>query len=220
MAQNVDVLILCIFVTTLSFCVSHVLGKSYEYVTCGSALKLLNTGHNVRLHSHDVKYGSGSGQQSVTAVESADDHNSYWRVRSKMGSNCVRGSPIKCGSVIRLTHLNTNKNLHSHHFQSPLSHNLEVSAFGDSGEGDEGDLWTVVCSTTYWRRADKVRLRHVVTNYYLHVSGDSYGRPISGQREVSGYSSPSDLNQWKAAEGIFLKPTDAGLESRGIHDEL
>ena len=40
------------------FCVT-----AYEYVTCGSALKLLNTGHNVRLHSHDVKYGSGSGQQ-------------------------------------------------------------------------------------------------------------------------------------------------------------
>lgn len=30
-----------------------------DYVTCGSLLKLLNTRHNVRLHSHDVKYGSG-----------------------------------------------------------------------------------------------------------------------------------------------------------------
>lgn len=29
-------------------------------VTCGSLLKLLNTRHNVRLHSHDVKYGSGN----------------------------------------------------------------------------------------------------------------------------------------------------------------
>ena len=47
-------------------------------------------------------------------------------------------APIKCGSIIRLTHLNTNRNLHSHHFQSPLSRNLEVSAFGDSGTGDEG----------------------------------------------------------------------------------
>lgn len=28
-------------------------------VTCGSVLKLLNTRHNVRLHSHEVKYGSG-----------------------------------------------------------------------------------------------------------------------------------------------------------------
>ena len=35
----------------------------YEFVTCGSSLKLLNTYNNVRLHSHDVKYGSGSGQQ-------------------------------------------------------------------------------------------------------------------------------------------------------------
>ena len=35
----------------------------YYYVTCGSSLKLFNPYHNVRLHSHDVKYGSGSGQQ-------------------------------------------------------------------------------------------------------------------------------------------------------------
>ena len=51
---------------------------------------------------------------------------------------CLCRAPIKCGSVIRLTHLNTNRNLHSHHFQSPLSRNLEVSAFGENGEGDEG----------------------------------------------------------------------------------
>lgn len=29
-------------------------------VTCGSVLKLFNTQHRVRLHSHDVKYGSGA----------------------------------------------------------------------------------------------------------------------------------------------------------------
>lgn len=29
-------------------------------VTCGSVLKLLNTHHRVRLHSHDIKYGSGA----------------------------------------------------------------------------------------------------------------------------------------------------------------
>jgi len=35
----------------------------FKYVTCGSVVKLLNNQHNVRLHSHEVKYGSGSGQQ-------------------------------------------------------------------------------------------------------------------------------------------------------------
>lgn len=44
---------------------------------------------------------------------------------------------------------------------------------------------------------------------YLHMSGDTYGRPIHGQREVSAYPSPSDLNYWQAAEGIYVKPTEA-----------
>ena len=43
---------------------------------------------------------------------------------------------------------------------------------------------------------------------YLHVSGDSFGRPISGQREVSGYPSPSELNYWQAQEGIFVTPSE------------
>lgn len=38
---------------------------SYDYVTCISSLKLINSYHSVRLHSHDVKYGSGSGQQVI-----------------------------------------------------------------------------------------------------------------------------------------------------------
>lgn len=34
-------------------------GGEVSAVTCGSVLKLLNTRHSVRLHSHEVKYGSG-----------------------------------------------------------------------------------------------------------------------------------------------------------------
>ncbi len=41
----------------------YMFGKGFQYVTCGSSVKLANQDHNVRLHSHDVKYGSGSGQQ-------------------------------------------------------------------------------------------------------------------------------------------------------------
>ena len=50
-------------------------------------------------------------------------------------------NPIKCGQTIRLGHAATKRNLHSHHFTSPLSHNLEVSAFGENGEGDEGEYF-------------------------------------------------------------------------------
>ncbi|XP_004747041.1 stromal cell-derived factor 2 isoform X3 [Mustela nigripes] len=116
---------------------SAVGASNLAVVTCGSVVKLLNTRHNVRLHSHDVRYGSGSGQQSVTGVTSVDDSNSYWRIRGKTATVCERGTPIKCGQPIRLTHVNTGRNLHSHHFTSPLSGNQEVSAFGEEGEGEQ-----------------------------------------------------------------------------------
>eukprot|EP00914_Ancora_sagittata_P000030 GHVO01000354.1.p1 GENE.GHVO01000354.1~~GHVO01000354.1.p1 ORF type:complete len:139 (-),score=1.07 GHVO01000354.1:112-528(-) len=133
---------------------------------------------------------------------------------------CPRGTPVKCGQTVRLLHVTTRKNLHSHHFQSPLSRNLEVSAFGSDGLGDEGDHWSVSCSGNYWLRDDKIRLRHVVTDHYLHVSGDSFGRPIHGQREVSAYSAANELNYWKAAEGIFVKPLDGPGSEDYIHDEF
>nr|BAJ96410.1 predicted protein [Hordeum vulgare subsp. vulgare] len=47
-------------------------------VTYGSTVKLMHEKTKVRLHSHDVAYGSGSGQQSVTGFPEIDDSNSYW----------------------------------------------------------------------------------------------------------------------------------------------
>ena len=65
----------------------------------------------------------------------------------------------ECGQKIRLEHLTTARNLHSHHFSSPLSNSQEVSAFGDDGDGDTGDVWTVVCDTDVWRRDDTVMFK-------------------------------------------------------------
>uniref|UniRef100_A0A8C5T4U4 Stromal cell derived factor 2 n=1 Tax=Malurus cyaneus samueli TaxID=2593467 RepID=A0A8C5T4U4_9PASS len=166
-------------------------------------------GNNVRLHSHDVRYGSGSGQQSVTGVSAADDGNSYWR----------RGTPVRCGQAIRLTHLGTGRNLHSHRFTSPLSGNQEVSAFGEAGEGDYLDDWTVVCSGTYWVRDDEVRFQHTSTDVFLSVTGEQYGRPIHGQKEVHGMASSSQNNYWKVMEGIFMQPSEA-FQTEQYHAEL
>ena len=46
-------------------------------------MKLQNIYHKIRLHSHDVKYGSGSGQQSVTGTEVKEDVNSHWAIKGK-----------------------------------------------------------------------------------------------------------------------------------------
>ena len=41
-------------------------------------------------------------------------------------AECVQGTPIKSGTAVRLQHVATRRWLHSHHFPSPLSQNLEV----------------------------------------------------------------------------------------------
>ncbi|NXO92355.1 SDF2L protein, partial [Certhia brachydactyla] len=187
--------------------------------TCGSVLDFshvfLNWGSGMSLVSFN-SIQTGSGQQSVTGVEASDDANSYWRIRGKSDSSCQRGTPVKCGQAIRLTHVNTGKNLHTHHFPSPLSNNQEVSAFGDDGEGDDLDFWIVQCSGTYWEREDAVRFKHVGTEVFLSITGEQYGHPIRGQREVHGMSAANHHNYWKAMEGVFIKPSLDPAK----HDEL
>ncbi|KRY61152.1 Stromal cell-derived factor 2 [Trichinella britovi] len=43
--------------------ICEVFGETDDYIGCTSVVKLLNVKIDRRLHSHDVRYGSGSGQQ-------------------------------------------------------------------------------------------------------------------------------------------------------------
>ena len=53
------------------------------------------------------------------------------------------------------------------------------------------------------------------------MNGDVYGRPIQGQREVSGHPHTNEKNYWQAAEGIFIKPAPKpNTEARAVHDEF
>ena len=53
--------------------------------------------------SHEITWGTGSGQQSITSVgRDLDDANSMWVVKAGHGKQCTRGEPIRCNSVIRL----------------------------------------------------------------------------------------------------------------------
>lgn len=65
----------------------------------------------------------------MTGVTAVEDSNSYWSVRGTSDAACHRGAPVLCGQNIRLTHVNTGRNLHSHYFTSPLSSNQVLIFF-------------------------------------------------------------------------------------------
>lgn len=189
-------------------------GEGYEFVTCGSTIKLSHEPSKYRLHSHEVQYGTGSQQQSVTMVKALDDPNSLWTVAGDLDKGCVRGSKIEAGKVIRLQHVSTKRWLHSHKgFASPLSNNQEVSAFGGKEDSNTADHWKVEPENNgkFWEREKGVRLKHVDTNMYLHATGThQYSRPIDGQREVCATGKASNMNKWVATEGFYLKTSKKG----------
>ncbi|KNE62404.1 hypothetical protein AMAG_07626 [Allomyces macrogynus ATCC 38327] len=175
----------------------------FAKVTCGAVIKLSHVPSGFKLHSHNVRYGSGSGQQSVTALPNRDDPSSLWLVKKGWGESCTRGEPIPCGSTIRLMHVATRTHLHSHQHASPLSGNQEISAY--SGD-DTGDNWTLKCkSGKVWLRESPIGLVHEGTGRHL-ATGEQYmfQRPIAGQLEVHGARSASSESEWMAQEGLYF----------------
>ena len=92
-------------------------------------------------------------------------------------------------------------------FQSPLSHNQEVAAYGTEDSVDYANDWVVNCrDRQFWIRDSPVSFKHRTTDVYLHHDNKSqYGRPIAGQREVCGVGGRSKQNRWKALDGVYWK---------------
>eukprot|EP00039_Didymoeca_costata_P000865 m.47657 g.47657 ORF g.47657 m.47657 type:complete len:139 (-) comp10522_c0_seq2:27-443(-) len=93
--------------------VTNGLNQGFDFVTCGSSLKLAHVQSGARLHSHEVKYtnnGGSSGQNSVTGMMSQTDANSMWTIKPPAGGMCESGLPVKCGGAIRLQHVKTGYN--------------------------------------------------------------------------------------------------------------
>lgn len=177
---------------------------------------------NYFLSSEPKNLGGGSGQQIVTAVTSPTDTKTLWWIRGPnqprdgYSNACQTSGPgeqIKCGDIIRLTHVNTLMNLHSHEVKSVLSRQQEVSAYGEGdGSGDGGDDWKVVCKGTYWMREQIVEFEHVDTGKYLGASSTvkftpqncGHNCPIMNHLEVFGRSSRDMYAQFVVEMGVHL----------------
>ena len=145
--------------------------------------------------------------------------DNLWLIKEADGETpCKTGEKILTGTKIRLMHLNTGANLHSHNVRSPLSNQQEVTGFGEGGEGDRGDDWTVLADdvkrrgTTYWEKDQVVYFRHADTDKFLGCAKDAqftrqncgHNCPMMNHLEIFGRTKPDAFTEWKAETGIFL----------------
>lgn len=163
-----------------------------------------------RLHSFDVNYGTGSGQQAVVGSTQENSGQSLWVVRSGGPEGCAQGQPIDAATEIRLQHAQTGKWLHSHLFPSPLTggQHQEVSCFGSAEESDTGDVWFVEWDDgkqKHWMKDMPIRIKHKDTGAYLSNHGKTYPRPIAGNSEVFAVKNKKGKEQtFSAGEGVYF----------------
>lgn len=166
-------------------------------------------------------------QQLVTFTKDAATTNSLWRIRPAHHSEqreypsndeepptCKFAETIQCGSLIRLTHLHSNKNLHSHAgVKTPLSNQQDVNALGrGDGTGDGGDDWYIECFTGIWKRGQPIRLKHRDTEKYLgtaktleyNVQNCGGNCPVMGHLASFARSTKDNYSLITAKQGIYI----------------
>lgn len=193
-------------------------------VIYGGTIRLKHLATVGLLHSHLHNYGhpGSSGQQQVTAFGGADG-NDLWRLKGPHGSpEGYRASqPILHGEVIRLEHVATGRNLHSHAaIPSPVTGQQEVTCFGQNGIGDWNDDWRVeVDGGGPWTLDKRVKLIHVPTNHALHShAGFSHPQWTMGQQEVTCFSGRDDNDWWYLTEVQLplIPPTPPRILTVGV----
>ena len=186
-------------------------------ITYGSSLRIQNTITKFHLSSFGMNWSSGSGLQIITAVESDKEVNSLFTI--KEGENYpikINGDPVLCGDIIRLEHVSTGKNLHSHDFKSFVTNSQEACGFGDNGDGDVNDNFRISCykqndNETITGKTEFF-LQHVPTQNWLYINyktsmyddNNCRGCPIRGQREVSLTTKKDKQCLWKVIGGIIF----------------
>ncbi|NEQ27353.1 MAG: hypothetical protein F6K28_51790, partial [Microcoleus sp. SIO2G3] len=172
-------------------------------IAYGNTIKLRHVLTTRSLHSHRFSYGHpGTSGQQVTAYEGSDD-NDLWIVKPAQGQGDRSGQLIQNGEIIRLQHVLTGRNLHSHAgHSSPVTRQQEVTCFGDNGNGDDNDHWRVeLTQGSNWQSNSVLRLIHINTNCALHShQGFSHSRWTMGQQEVTAFGGRDENDLWQVSE--------------------
>ncbi|PVV02709.1 hypothetical protein BB560_002830, partial [Smittium megazygosporum] len=127
---------------------------------------------------------TGSNQQFVYCNRWNIEDSEKWQILPANQDVPVPGSPITYGTQIRLRHMETKAHLHSHYrFECPLTHQNEVTCFGDPFHSDENDHWVVERFGdggfgSQWHENDVVVFRHYVSGMTLHSHEVLYAEDV------------------------------------------
>ena len=127
---------------------------------------------NVNLHSHEISYGSGSGQQSVTGFTGGDDANDYWAIKAAAVSKHLHHCLPQHSCMFAL---------HASCLLLTCLLNCCTSACFNSIQDSECHQGTPLSS------GSKIRLYHTSTQKWLH--SHHFSSPLTGSQEVTYYTS-------------------------------
>ena len=158
-----------------------------------------------------------SSKQQIVGGEILQDEFCLWIVKGpdSSGNNYAVGADVKRGDAIRLEHVRTGKNLHSHSAPAPLNPlQHEVTAYGAVGNGDANDDWVVdLANHGAWNYGDKMCLSWSSTSYVLH-SHKGYAHPLytDGLQEVTANPKADENDYWTC---IPISPRGAAAKVQG-----
>lgn len=172
-------------------------------ITYGDVITIQHTETSRRLHSHPYNYGhpQSSGQQQITAYDGTIDENDYWKIKEAHATANRNQTPVQDNDIIRLEHINTGKNLHSHSHKfvpSPVTQQYEVTGFGTNGVGNSDDNWRIeIDGGGTWEKGKKIRIKHENTGAWLHSHIGKFDATWTrGQQEVTAYPHNNDSNNF------------------------
>jgi len=177
--------------------------KRQPVVKYGDTINVLHHATKRFLKSMAKNYthrGSSNQQMVVGArIRSAD---TFWIVKSRHSLGASSPStPVKHGDIVRLEHVSTKRNLHSHGDRpSPITKQQEVTCYGEQGIGDANDDWKLdLPAGEFWEEGTPFRLVHVSTGKVLHSHGHEDTQLTAGEQEITCFPMGDVNDLWSVA---------------------
>ncbi|KAI7862355.1 Dolichyl-phosphate-mannose-protein mannosyltransferase-domain-containing protein [Spinellus fusiger] len=187
-------------------------------VAFGSNITIKNVAYGgALLHSHPHLYPEGSKQQQITCYHYKDANNE-WTIsephedsleQEEFLSEEESDGPkyLKDGDIIRLSHINTRRNLHTHPIPAPITNDQwEVSGYGNETLGDIHDHWKIeIVNDEVFR--NKTHLHSLSTQFRLRnvyldclLASHTALLPQWGYKQLEVYcdrrNQTQDVNTW------------------------